>query len=439
MRLFLSALTGLAALLPYFVTAAEPMAAEALGKSFAAMVADARVQQGLSFIKSDDANTLADQKTMVVIEAPPFKERKRSEYYAKRFSDLGLVDVHIDGAGNVIGKRAGGGNGPRLVVAAHLDTVFPEGTDLTIHEKDGRIYSPGIGDDTRGLAALLSVIRALQASNIKTAGELIFVGDMGEEGLGDLRGMKTLFHDDRAIDGFISIDGVDVNRVTYQATGSHRYEITYTGPGGHSFGAFGLPSAIHAMGRAIAKISDLRTPKDPKTTFTVGTVAGGTSVNAIAGFAKMEIDMRSNDNAALLAIEQQVLAAARQGVEDENARWPEEKEANRVRVDIKLVGDRPAGMPGRDQPIVQVSSLATNAVGLSQKLDTPSSTDSNIPISLGIPAVTLGGGGISGGAHSIGEWYEAKDAYLGPQKVFLAALGLVGIEGVAPPALAKRK
>jgi tripeptide aminopeptidase len=419
--------------------AADATDADSVKKSFAAVAADARVQQGLAFIKADEANTLAEQKTINVIAAPPFKERVRGEYYAKRFAELGLARVHIDSEGNVIGVRAGSGGAgaPRLVVAAHLDTVFPEGTDLTIHEKDGRIYSPGIGDDTRGLAALLSVIRALQAGNIKTAGEIIFVGDVGEEGLGDLRGMKALFRDDKAIDGFISIDGTDVTRVTYEATGSHRYEITYTGPGGHSFGAFGLPSAIHAMGRAIAKISDFSTPKDPKTTFTVGTVSGGTSVNAIAGLAKMEIDMRSNSNDTLFAIEKQVLAAARQGADEENARW-NAKAADRIRADIKLVGDRPAGTQSKEQAMVQVSALATSAIGQLQKLDTPSSTDSNIPISLGIPAVTLGGGGKSGGAHSIGEWYDPSDSYLGPQKVFLTALGLVGIEGVAAPTLLKR-
>jgi tripeptide aminopeptidase len=423
-----------------FALAGPPYDPAAISRGFAAIAADQRVKQGLEFLKADHANTLAEQKAIAVIPAPPFKESVRAQELARRFSALGLTRVHIDHEGNVIGVRTGtaAGAGPRLVVSAHLDTVFPEGTDLTLHERDGRIYAPGIADDTRGLAALLSLIRAFNSSGVKTDGDLIFVCTVGEEGLGDLRGVKALFREDPAIDGFISIDGTDVTRVTYQGTGSHRYEITYIGPGGHSFGAFGLPSAIHAMGRAIASIGDITVPKEPKTTFTVGTVAGGTSVNAIAGFAKMEIDMRSNSNESLLALEDKVLTAVKRGAADENARWKPEQAANAIRVEIKLVGDRPAGAPTQYQPIVEVSSLATAAIGQTQTLEAASSTDSNIPISLGIPAVTLGGGGKSGGAHSIGEWFDPTDAYLGPQKVFLTALGLVGVDGVAAPALAKR-
>lgn len=419
--------------------AAEPSIPETMRTAFAAVVADAKVQQGLAFIKADDANTLADQKTIVVIPAPPFHEKIRGEYYAKRLSDLGLADVHIDGEGNVIGRRPGAvpGHGPRLVVSAHQDTVFPDGTPLAIREQDGKLFAPGIADDTRGLAALLSVIRAFNASGIKTVGDILFVGTVGEEGLGDLRGVKALFRGDTAIDGFISVDGTDVKRIVYQGTGSHRYEVTFKGPGGHSFGAFGLPSAIHAMGRAIAKISDLTVPKTPKTTFTVGTVSGGTSVNAIAGLAKMEIDMRSNGNASLLEIESKVLAAIKQATDEENTRW-EPKPADRIVAEIKLVGDRPGGSPSPDQPIVQISALATTAIGEKQLLTDASSTDSNLPISLGIPAVTLGGGGKSSGAHSLNESFDPTDAYLGPQKIFLTALGLVGVESVAVPALQKR-
>lgn len=423
---------------PLLSHAADLSIPDSTRAAFKAIAADTRVQQALAFLKADDANTLAEQKAINVIPAPPFKEKVRGEFYARRLTELGLANVHIDSEGNVIGLRAGSGRGPRLVVSAHQDTVFPEGTDVSIHEREGKVFAPGIADDTRGLAALLSVIRAFNASGIRTTGDILFVGTVGEEGMGDLRGVKALFRDDRNIDGFISVDGTDVTRITYQGTGSHRYVVTFKGPGGHSFGAFGLPSAIHAMGRAIAKIGDLTVPKTPKTTFTVGTVAGGTSVNAIAGSATMEIDMRSNGGPQLLEIESKVLAAINQAVEDENARWHPEKDFERITVDAKLVGDRPGGSPSPDQATVWVSALATEALGLKQSLTDASSTDSNIPINLGIPAVTIGGGGKSNGAHSLRESFDPTDAYLGPQKIFLTVLGLVGIDGVAPPALAKR-
>jgi acetylornithine deacetylase/succinyl-diaminopimelate desuccinylase-like protein len=180
----------------------------------------------------------------------------------------------MDTEGNVCGLLPGTGKGPKLLLTAHLDTVFPEGTDTTVREKDGKLYGPGISDDARGLASVLGVARAFKASGLKTVGDVMVCGNVGEEGLGNLRGVKALFRNHKDIDGFISVDGADVSAITYLATGSHRYEITYKGPGGHSFSAFGTPSAIHALGRAIARIADLKVPKEPKTTFTVGTVAG---------------------------------------------------------------------------------------------------------------------------------------------------------------------
>src|SRR6185369_12522407 len=298
--------------------AAEPVISPDARAAFAAIHAHPQVKQGLDFLNADDANTLTEHKALVVIPAPPFKEQARAENFRARLAALGLKNVRIDAEGNAIGVRPGSGGGPKLVVAAHLDTVFPEGTDLTIKEKDGKLYAPGIGDDTRGLADLLSVVRAFNATGIKTVGDIVFVGNVGEEGLGNLRGVKALFRDDKTIDGFISIDGAEPDRITYLATGSHRYRIKFKGPGGHSFGAFGLPSAIHAMGRAIAKIGDLKPPEEPKTTFTVGTVKGGTSVNAIAGDAAMALDIRSNGQEALLDFERKIMAVIKEAVEDEN-------------------------------------------------------------------------------------------------------------------------
>jgi len=233
------------------------------------------VKKGVEFIKADHENTIAEQKEICEIPAPPFKEKIRAADYQRRLATLGLKNVQMDEEGNVFGFRPGVGKGSKLLVAAHLDTVFPEGTNTKVKEKDGILYAPGIADDTRGLAALLSVVRAFNDTGIKTMGDVMFCGNVGEEGLGDLRGVKALFRDHKDIDGFISIDGETPNGITYLATCSHRYEVTYKGPGGHSFNAFGRPSAIHALGRAIAKIAELKTHKDPKTTFTVGVISGG--------------------------------------------------------------------------------------------------------------------------------------------------------------------
>src|SRR6266404_2509611 len=264
--------------------AQSPAAGSAVETAYQAILANPRVIKTLEDIKADDDTAFAEQKRITEIPAPPYKEKIRAEYYLKRMQELGFKDAAIDGEGNVIALRKGSGDGrPKLVVSAHLDTVFPEGTDVTVKEKDGVILAPGIGDDSRGLAALLSLIQSINANGIATVGDVMFVGTVGEEELGNLRGVKALFRDHADIDGFISIDGLGTTRIVNQGTGSHRYEMIFKGPGGHSFAEFGLPSAIHAMGRAIAKISDLQTPTDPKTTFTVGTVSGGTSVNAIAG------------------------------------------------------------------------------------------------------------------------------------------------------------
>jgi acetylornithine deacetylase/succinyl-diaminopimelate desuccinylase-like protein len=412
----------------------QPEISPAVREQFAAVATHPQVKQALNFIKDDDAKTLAEQKTIVGIASPPFKEQTRAQDYVKRLAALGFKDASIDKEGNVIAVRPGSGSGPKLVVSAHLDTVFPAGTDLTIKEKEGKLYAPGIGDDTRGLAELLSMVRALNATNIKTAGDIWFVGTVGEEGLGDLRGARALFRDHKDLDGFISIDGARPERITYIAVGSHRYRVIFKGPGGHSFSAFGRPSAIHAMGRAIAKIADLKTPKDPKTTFTVGTIRGGTSVNAIAGDAVMELDMRSVGMQALLDLEAAALKEIKDAVIEENGRWGSDK----ITVDIKLVGDRPAGFQPPDAPIIQAAMSAVRAVGLEPVLEEPASTDSNVAISLGIPAMTIGRGGVNGDNHSINEWFDPKDAYLGPQKNLLAVLALVGIEGVSKPILAKR-
>ncbi|TAG81409.1 MAG: M20/M25/M40 family metallo-hydrolase [Betaproteobacteria bacterium] len=394
------------------------------------------VKSALAAIQADDERTLRDQIELTEIPAPPFKEAVKAAEFLKRVRALGFADSKIDSEGNAIAVRKGTGGGPILVVSAHLDTVFPEGTDMKVKKQGERYLAPGIYDDNRGLAALLSVMRAMQGAQLKTTGDVWFVGTVGEEELGDLRGVKALFRDNKNIDGFISLDGLGIDRVVISATGSRRFKISYIGPGGHSFSAFGMPSATHAMGRAIAKMADVETPSNPKTTFTVGTVKGGTSVNAIAADAEIGLDMRSNDANELAKLEEKMLAIARAAADEENARW---KLPDRVKVDIKLVGDRPAGAQASDSMIAQVGVRAAQTLGIKDFTLGAASTDSNTPIALGIPALTLGGGGIGGGSHSPGEWYSPLNAWLGPQNTLLATLALAGVEGVSAPLLTIRK
>src|SRR3984893_1323955 len=371
--------------------AQTPAAAPAADAAYQAILGNPKVVKAIDDIKADDDSALAEQKRITEIPAPPYKEKVRAEYFLKRMQELGFKDASIDTEGNVVALRKGSGGGrPKLVVSAHLDTVFPEGTDVTVKEKDGVILAPGIGDDSRGLAALLSLIKSINANQIATVGDIMFVGTVGEEGLGNLRGVKALFREHDDIDGFISIDGLGITRVVNQGTGSHRYEMIFRGPGGHSFQEFGLPSAIHAMGRAIAKISELQTPKEPKTTFTVGTVVGGTSVNAIAAEARMAVDMRSDSTEELLKLEARLLDLVKQAVTEENARWKSDK----MTVEIKLIGDRPAGIVALDSPIVQSAQRSVTILTRAPRVTfAGSSTDSNLAMSLGIPAVTIGGGG----------------------------------------------
>lgn len=392
----------------------------------------AEIKKLMDAIKSDHDRTIQELRTITEIEAPPFKEQTRAEHVLKRFKEVGLSDAAIDSAGNVVGIRKGSGSGPTLVVSAHLDTVFPEGTDVKVKEQDGKLLAPGIGDDTRGLAVVISWIKALNEQKIKTVGDIMFVANVGEEGLGNLKGMKALFKEHKNIDGMVGLEPGVGDKVLTQGTGSHRYEVSFSGPGGHSFGAFGkVPSAIHAMGRAIAHIGDVQVPADPKTTFTVGTVGGGTSVNTIAGDAKMAIDIRSNDTKSLLEAERNIMAAIDKGVDEENKRWKSEA---KITSEAKLIGDRPAGTTPKDSAIVK-AALESIALAGGKGETRAGSTDANVPMSLSIPAIILGSGGKSGGSHSLKEWYDPTDAWKGSQVAFTTVLSLVGVEGVSKPLL----
>jgi acetylornithine deacetylase/succinyl-diaminopimelate desuccinylase-like protein len=385
---------------------------------------DPRVRQALEAARAGEPQTIEDQIAICQIEAPPFREQRRAEDYRRRLEALGLRNVRIDSVGNVIAERPGEPGEPVVVISGHLDTVFPEGTDVTVRREGTMLRAPGIGDDCRGLAILLGIARALDQAQVRTRGTIVFVGTVGEEGAGNLRGVRHLFARELRdrVDYFISVDGTGLG-LTKDAVGSHRYTVTYRGPGGHSYGDFGAPNPVHALGRAIAKISDFSVPTDPRVTFSVGVIEGGTSVNSIAMSAAMQVDMRSVDAGALDALDARLQTALRQALDEENARW---SQGDRLTMEIDTIGIRPAGTQPADARIVRAATDAGRALGF----DVPaiaSSTDANIPIGLGIPAVTIDGGGRGGGAHSLGEWFDTADSHLGTQWALLFVLTLAGV------------
>ena len=379
------------------------------------------VKAALDAVKSNEPHFIDEQIRICEIPAPPFKEETRGQELSRLFKQLELENVHIDQAGNVIGTRTGAAARPNLVFSAHLDTVFPEGTDVKVKREGTLLKGPGIGDDCRGLVVMLGVIRALKEGKVKTPGTITFVADTGEEGLGDLRGTKNLFNDSLKgqIDKFISVDGTGLS-VTNIGVGSYRYRVTFKGPGGHSFGAFGMANPIQAMGRAIAKIDSFEVPANPKTTFNVGRVGGGTSVNAIPFEAWMEVDMRSSDKASLEAVNTKFKAAVKEAVEEENRRW---NNRGPVTASPELVGLRPAGVTRPDSAIVQTTVAASKIFGFDGQLR-EGSTDSNVPMNMDIPAITIGGGGIGTGAHSLNEAFDTQDSYIGTQRALLLAVAL---------------
>jgi len=387
----------------------------------ARLMQDPTIKTALEAVIANEPSIIEEQVRLSEIPAPLFKENARAASVMRLFAESGLQDVRIDKAGNVIGMRPGLAPRPNLVLAGHLDTVFPDGTNVKVTRQGNLLKGPGIGDDARGLAVLLAVARALHQAKVRTPGTITFVADVGEEGLGDLRGMKQLFQEtlkDR-IDRFVSVDGTGLG-VTNVGVGSYRYRVTYLGPGGHSYGAFGLANPIHALGRAIALIAEFRVPANPKTTFNVGRIGGGTSINSIAGEAWMEMDMRSADMQAIRNVESGFLKSVDQALAEENARWGDR---GKLSVRKEKVGDRPAGSTPENSVIVQTALAATRALGFTARLG-EGSTDANFPMSLGIPAITIGGGGAGSGAHSLGESFDTSNSWQGSQRALLLAVAL---------------
>jgi tripeptide aminopeptidase len=387
----------------------------------AELMKDTAVRAAMEAAQRNEPRTLDLEVHLCEIPAPPFHEETRALEVKRLFEELHLKDVRIDKTGNVIGVRPGKSAHPNLVFSAHLDTVFPEGTDVHVTRTGNVMKGPGIGDDCRGLAVMLAVTRALDEGHVETPGTITFVADVGEEGLGDLRGMKGLFFDSLKgqIDKFISVDGTGLG-ITHIGVGSNRYKVMFKGPGGHSYGAFGMANPIQAMGRAIAKIDAFQVPAQPKTTFNVGRIGGGTSVNAIPFDAWMEVDMRSADAAALKELDNKFQAAIKEAVAEENARWHNK---GPVSAAAELVGVRPPGQTAKESPIVQTALSVSRALKIDEVLR-EGSTDANVPMNLGIPAITISGGGVGTGAHSLNEAFDATDSWRGTQRALLLAIAL---------------
>lgn len=363
------------------------------------------------------------------IAAPPFKESKRATRFAAMLKEAGADSVWIDKEGNVIALRKGTKRTKSVALDAHLDTVFPENTDVKVKFKGDTLVAPGIGDDTRGLSMVIATLRALEAAQIETEADVLFIGTVGEEGLGDLRGVKYLFSENGPkIDAWISIDGGGLGRVNNKGLGSYRYRITFRGPGGHSWGAFGLANPQHALGSAIhyfSKAGDAFTLSGPRTSYNVGRTGGGTSVNSIAFESWMEIDMRSESPAQLNLIEDILKSSVQKALEEHNAM---KRIGPALTVEITKIGSRPSAELPTDLPLIQRSMAVASFFGEIPRL-TRGSTNSNIPIAKGIPAVTIGRGGQGGGAHSLGEWWLDKDGYKAIQLTLLTIVAEAGLSG----------
>lgn len=417
----------------------EALTAQAPGEEVRRLAEHPAVRDAFRIIEELDPTTIRELIELTEVPAPPFMEEERARIYAEWLREAGADSVFIDEEGNAVAIRYGRGggrgsadDGTRRVVAlsGHLDTVFPADVDVTVTQRGDTLFAPGIGDDTRGLMAVLTVLRALEAAGIETEADVRFIGTVGEEGLGDLRGMKYLFREGAdPIHTWIDVDGIGLGRIVNKGLGSHRYRVTFRGPGGHSWGAFGLANPAHALGRGIRHfqdVADTLTRSGPRTSYNVGRLGGGTSVNAIPFESWMEVDMRSESEESLSRIDAALQGAMRRALAEENAL---RRAGPEIELELDQIGDRPSGEVADDHPLVERAIEVMRLFGAVPAL-ARSSTDSNIPISLGIPAVTIGSGGIGMGAHSPNEWWINRDGHLAIQANLLL---LVSEAGLAEP------
>ncbi|QCX02365.1 M20/M25/M40 family metallo-hydrolase [Aggregatimonas sangjinii] len=404
----------------------SPVAQKKYTKEIEKLSAKKVMQTAFSIIDAIDGQTTEDLIALTEIEAPPFKEGARATAFKTLLKQTELDTVWIDAIGNVIGLRKGADGDRVVVLDAHLDTVFPEGTDVTVKQKGDTLYAPGIGDDTRGLAMLVAISKAMNIAALQTKADIWFVGSVGEEGLGDLRGVKHLFRENAPkIASWIAIDGGAIGRVNNAGLGSTRYKAVFKGKGGHSWGAFGLANPHHALGYAIThftKEAKKYIDEGPKTSFNIGRIGGGTSVNSIPFESWMEVDMRSVDAERLLEMDRIFKESMHAALEEYNASGVDDE----ISLELIKIGDRPSGELPETTPLVQRAIAATLFFDEQPRL-TRGSTNGNIPISLGIPAVTLGRGGNGGGAHSLGEWWINENGTKAIKLALLIAMAEAGL------------
>ena len=398
------------------------------------LLAHERIRAARHHIERTDEVTLARQAALSAIPAPTGAEGRRGTHLAELFREIGLSDVAVDHAGNVHGWL--GKNGERsvagpVVLAAHLDTVFGAEVDVAVERRGQRLEGPGISDNARGLAALVAVAEAMVAARVPVARPILFAATVGEEGSGDLRGVKYLLNGKHTVPllptpaAFIALDGAGLDRVIHRALGSKRYHVTFRGPGGHSWAAFGVANPANAVGRAAALLADLPPQQTPRTTCAVVRLGGGTGLNSIPQEAWLDLDLRSEDPRALAQLDVTVRAALERAADDENRRRTAGSPT--LRVEVQLLGDRPSGMTPRAHPLVRAAVAANRALGRDAELAS-ASTDANVPIALGIPAIALGAGGKAGDAHLATEWYENVEGALGIIRALLVTAAMAEVD-----------
>lgn len=406
---------------------------ERVQKNIQALMTSSKIRKALEFCKNDHSQRIEEMKELALVQGETGKEHMaRSPRYLSMISREGARDCAQDSIGNVYGHiygAQGKGASPVVLFEAHLDTVFKEDTPLAIREEGGRIYCPGIGDDAAGLTLNLSVLRAIRQAELAPVGTLMVAGTACEEAQGNFRGMRQLFAEHPGIAASISIDGGGNDRICRQGVGVRRIEFIFRGPGGHSWMDYGLPACMHAMCRAMSAVAALDPSNDPKTTVNIGVISGGTSVGAIAAEARAHVDMRSLDAALLAALENDVLACARAAVATENAF----RGRDGVTVEAVPYTDIPAAVSPLDGVAVLTAAAASEALRVPPNMTYTASTNANIPMSMGIPALTIGYGGVSTDIHSLNEWFDPTDAYLATQKTLLTVFALAGLQGVCEP------
>jgi tripeptide aminopeptidase len=385
----------------------------------------ARVRAALDWFSPNISWVNIQQVRLTEIPAPPFQEARRAAVVKELLSEFGLP-VQIDKTGNVIGELRGVNEKEIVCLAAHLDTVFPAGTDVSVRHEGSRMMAPGISDNGAGLAALLAIVRALRAAHIKPQRTILFVADVGEEGEGNLRGMRALVENYRAkLKAIVVLDGSSTDHVTTKALASRRLEAVITGPGGHSWSDFGMPNPINALVRGSVRFINTKVPSNPRTTFNIGQIEGGTSVNSIPYEARIKVDVRSESEDELARLESALRECIAAGVRDEmdSAR---DRSKGKLEWKVELLGSRPGGELAADSPLLAALRAADEAVGNQSRIER-SSTDANIPLSAGIDAISIGAGGNGGGAHSLQEWYDPAGREAGLKRALLTLLGVSGI------------